>query len=71
MIRIDSLDGDEDEEAGDGEFFVENIMKTFNRTFLVAWSVYLSRDPRSDISSRVSILQLPQLMIPMVREFLA
>ena len=25
MIQIDPLDGDEDDEAGDGEFFVENV----------------------------------------------
>ena len=26
LVQIDSLDGDEDEEAGDGDFFVENVM---------------------------------------------
>ena len=53
MIRIDSLDGDEDEEAGDGEFFVENVT-TANEEAAVREPTtgYFDRFVQKDVSQK-------------------
>ena len=53
MIQIDPLDGDDDDEAGDGEFFVENIM-TANAEAAVREPTtgYFDRFVQKDVSQK-------------------